>query len=60
MRHLRGYRTICCRSRPQEPSGQDAREPANVKRVLQKVRQEGIRTTLTQVSAKLSDPMPPD
>ena len=36
-----------------------ARERAiDVKRVLQKMRSEGLRTTLAQVSAKLNDPMP--
>jgi predicted dehydrogenase/threonine dehydrogenase-like Zn-dependent dehydrogenase len=38
--------------------GKARERPADVKRVLQKMRQEGIRTTLTQVSAKLNDPMP--
>jgi predicted dehydrogenase len=38
--------------------GKARQRPQDVKRVLQKMREEGIRTTLTQVSAKLSDPMP--
>ncbi len=38
--------------------GKARERPADVKRVLQKMRTEGIRTTLTQVSAKLNDPMP--
>lgn len=38
--------------------GKARERPADVKRVLQKMKQEGIRTTLTQVSAKLNDPMP--
>ena len=38
--------------------GKARQRPADVKRVLQKVRQEGIRTTLTQVQAKLNDPIP--
>jgi threonine dehydrogenase-like Zn-dependent dehydrogenase len=32
--------------------------PEDVKRILQKMRQEGILSTFTQVSAKLDDPMP--
>ena len=32
--------------------------PDHVKRVLQKIKQEGLRTTLTQVQAKLDEPMP--
>lgn len=36
-----------------------ARErPDHVRRVLQKVRQEGLRSTLSQVQAKLDEPMP--
>lgn len=38
--------------------GKARERPADVRRVLQKMRQEGIRTTLTQVSAKLNEPMP--
>lgn len=38
--------------------GKARERPADVKRVLQKMKQEGIRTTLTQVQAKLNDPMP--
>jgi predicted dehydrogenase/threonine dehydrogenase-like Zn-dependent dehydrogenase len=38
--------------------GKARQRPQDVKRVLQKMREEGIRTTLTQVSAKLNDPMP--
>lgn len=38
--------------------GKARERPADVKRILQKLKQEGIRTTLTQVSAKLNDPMP--
>ena len=38
--------------------GKARERPADVRRVLQKMRTEGIRTTLTQVSAKLNDPMP--
>ena len=38
--------------------GKARQRPQDVKRVLQKMRSEGIRTTLTQVSAKLNDPMP--
>ena len=38
--------------------GKALERPADVKRVLQKMRQEGVRTTLTQVSAKLNEPMP--
>ena len=37
--------------------GKARERPADVKRVLQKMRSEGIRNTLTQVSAKLNDPM---
>jgi predicted dehydrogenase len=32
--------------------------PDDVKRVFQKIRQEGLRSTLTQVRARLDDPMP--
>ena len=39
-------------------SGKARQRPQDVKRVLQKMRTEGIRTTLTQVSAKLDEPMP--
>ncbi len=38
--------------------GKARQRPADVKRVFQKLRQEGILTTLTQISAKLDDPMP--
>jgi predicted dehydrogenase/threonine dehydrogenase-like Zn-dependent dehydrogenase len=38
--------------------GKARQRPRDVKRVLQKMREEGIRTTLAQVSAKLNDPMP--
>src|SRR5580704_6303924 len=38
--------------------GKARQRPQDVKRVLQKMRAEGIRSTLTQVSAKLNDPMP--
>ena len=38
--------------------GKARSRPADVKRVIQKMRQEGIRSTLTQVSAKLDKPMP--
>jgi len=38
--------------------GKARQRPQDVKRVLQKMRQEGILSTLTQVSAKLDDPMP--
>jgi hypothetical protein len=38
--------------------GKARQRPADVKRVFQKLRQEGILTTITQVSAKLDDPMP--
>jgi predicted dehydrogenase len=38
--------------------GKARQRPQDVKRVLQKMRAEGIRTTLTQVQAKLDDPMP--
>lgn len=33
------------------------KRPDHVKRVLQKVRQEGLRSTITQVGAKLDEPM---
>lgn len=32
--------------------------PDHVRRVLQKIRQEGLRSTMTQVRAKLDEPMP--
>jgi len=38
--------------------GKARQRPQDVKRVLQKIRDEGIRTTLTQVSARLNEPMP--
>ena len=38
--------------------GKARQRPQDVKRVLQKMREEGIKTTLTQVAAKLNDPMP--
>ncbi len=38
--------------------GKARQRPQDVKRVLQKMREEGVRTTLAQVSAKLNDPMP--
>ncbi len=38
--------------------GKARSRPADVKRVLQKVRQEGLLTTFQQVSAKLDEPMP--
>jgi predicted dehydrogenase/threonine dehydrogenase-like Zn-dependent dehydrogenase len=38
--------------------GKARQRPQDVKRVLQKIRQEGLRTTLTQVQAKLDEPMP--
>jgi predicted dehydrogenase/threonine dehydrogenase-like Zn-dependent dehydrogenase len=38
--------------------GKARERPADVKRILQKIKQEGIRTTFTQVQAKLNDPMP--
>jgi threonine dehydrogenase-like Zn-dependent dehydrogenase len=38
--------------------GKARQRPQDVKRVLQKMRSEGVRTTLTQVSARLDDPMP--
>jgi predicted dehydrogenase/threonine dehydrogenase-like Zn-dependent dehydrogenase len=38
--------------------GKARSRPQDVKRVLVKMREEGIRTTLTQVAAKLNDPMP--
>jgi predicted dehydrogenase/threonine dehydrogenase-like Zn-dependent dehydrogenase len=38
--------------------GKARQRPEDVKRVLQKMRQEGILSTLTQVSAKLDDPIP--
>ena len=38
--------------------GKARQRPQDVKRVLQKMRAEGIRTTLEQVAAKLNDPMP--
>ena len=38
--------------------GKARQRPEDVKRVLRKMRQEGIRSTLTQVAAKLDDPMP--
>jgi predicted dehydrogenase/threonine dehydrogenase-like Zn-dependent dehydrogenase len=38
--------------------GKARQRPQDVKRVLAKMREEGIRTTLQQVSAKLNDPMP--
>ena len=38
--------------------GKARQRPEDVKRVFQKMRQEGILSTLTQVSAKLDDPMP--
>jgi predicted dehydrogenase/threonine dehydrogenase-like Zn-dependent dehydrogenase len=37
--------------------GKARQRPADVKRVLQKMRQEGIGSTLAQVSAKLDEPM---
>ncbi len=38
--------------------GKARSRPADVKRVFQKMKQEGVLTTLTQVSAKLNEPMP--
>src|SRR3954468_9793076 len=38
--------------------GKARQRPQDVKRVFEKMRSEGIRTTLTQVSAKLDEPMP--
>jgi predicted dehydrogenase/threonine dehydrogenase-like Zn-dependent dehydrogenase len=38
--------------------GKARQRPQDVKRVLQKMRREGILSTLTQVSARLDDPMP--
>jgi predicted dehydrogenase/threonine dehydrogenase-like Zn-dependent dehydrogenase len=38
--------------------GKARQRPADVKRVFQKLKQEGILSTITQVSAKLDDPMP--
>src|SRR5205807_2758076 len=38
--------------------GKARQRPQDVKRVFEKMRAEGIRTTLTQVSAKLDEPMP--
>jgi predicted dehydrogenase/threonine dehydrogenase-like Zn-dependent dehydrogenase len=38
--------------------GKARQRPQDVRRVLRKMREEGIRTTLSQVSAKLNDPMP--
>jgi len=38
--------------------GKARQRPEDVKRVLQKLAQDGIRTTLQQVSAKLSEPLP--
>lgn len=38
--------------------GKARQRPQDVKRVLAKMREEGIRSTLQQVSAKLNDPMP--
>ena len=38
--------------------GKARERPDHVKRVLQKVRDEGLRSTLEQVRAKLSEPMP--
>jgi len=35
-----------------------ARRPDHVKRVLQKIQQEGLRSTIEQVRAKLAEPMP--
>ncbi len=37
--------------------GKARQRPQDVRRVLQKMRDEGIRTTLTQVAAKLDEPM---
>jgi threonine dehydrogenase-like Zn-dependent dehydrogenase len=38
--------------------GKARQRPQDVKRVLQKLRQEGIRNTLRQVVAKLDEPLP--
>jgi predicted dehydrogenase len=38
--------------------GKARQRPADVKRVFQKLKQEGILSTVTQVFAKLDDPMP--
>lgn len=38
--------------------GKARSRPADVKRVLQKIREEGLMTTFQQVSAKLDEPMP--
>jgi predicted dehydrogenase/threonine dehydrogenase-like Zn-dependent dehydrogenase len=38
--------------------GKARQRPEDIKRVFQKLRQEGIATTITQVLAKLDDPMP--
>jgi predicted dehydrogenase len=38
--------------------GKARQRPQDVKRVLVKMREEGLRTTLAQVAAKLNDPMP--
>lgn len=38
--------------------GKARQRPDHVRRILQKIRQEGLVSTLTQVAAKLDDPMP--
>lgn len=38
--------------------GKARQRPEDVKRIFQKLKQEGILTTITQISAKLDDPMP--
>ncbi len=38
--------------------GKARQRPQDVKRILHKLRQDGVLTTLTQVRAKLDDPMP--
>lgn len=38
--------------------GKARQRPDHVRRILQKIRQEGLGATLTQVMAKLDDPMP--
>jgi hypothetical protein len=38
--------------------GKALSRPDHVKRLLQKIRQEGLRTAITQAQAKLNEPMP--
>ena len=56
--YFSGYRALCCVMARKSLIGKARQRPQDVKRVLQKLRYEGIRSTLRQVSARLDEPMP--